>query len=85
MSYIIIFVIKVYQKIFSPMFAGSCRHYPSCSEYGIEAFERHGFFRGLYLTVRRILRCNPFFEGGFDPVPDEKDLNKKYKTQKIKI
>lgn len=64
-----IILIKLYQKTLSPLFAGSCRFYPSCSHYGIEAFRVHGFFRGLILTLSRILRCNPFSEGGFDPVP----------------
>jgi putative membrane protein insertion efficiency factor len=85
LSYIIILFIKFYQKLFSSLFAGSCRHYPSCSEYGIEAFEKHGFVTGTYLTLRRILRCNPFFEGGFDPVPERKTCNSDLKTQKIKI
>lgn len=85
MSYIIILLIRIYQKIFSSLFAGSCRHYPSCSEYGIEAYNKHGFFTGTYLTVKRLLKCNPFFEGGFDPVPDKKEYNANLKTHKIKI
>ncbi len=51
-------------------FIGSCRFHPTCSEYAIEALKMHGAINGLYLTIRRILRCNPFFEGGFDPVPE---------------
>ncbi len=72
MSSAAIFLIKIYQRILSPLLQGSCRHYPTCSNYSIEAFQTHGFFRGFYLSARRILRCNPFFEGGFDPVPEKK-------------
>lgn len=72
MSSAAIFLIKIYQRILSPLLQGSCRHYPTCSNYSIEAFRTHGFFRGFYLSARRILKCNPFFEGGFDPVPDKK-------------
>ncbi len=64
--------IKFYKKCISPMLPNACRYYPSCSTYAIEAFEVHGVMRGLYLTVRRLLRCNPWFEGGFDPVPPKK-------------
>jgi uncharacterized protein len=71
MSFIAIFLIKVYQKLISPLLPDSCRFYPSCSNYSVEAFRVHGFFAGFYLTVKRILRCNPFFEGGFDPVPQK--------------
>ncbi|HMS34308.1 MAG TPA: membrane protein insertion efficiency factor YidD [Ignavibacteria bacterium] len=72
MSFAAIFLIKIYQRILSPLLQGSCRHYPTCSNYSIEAFQTHGFFRGFYLSARRILKCNPFFEGGFDPVPEKK-------------
>jgi putative membrane protein insertion efficiency factor len=47
-----------------------CRFYPSCSHYSIEAFEKHGFIQGLYLSVRRLSRCHPWHEGGIDPVPE---------------
>jgi putative membrane protein insertion efficiency factor len=63
-------LIRFYQIAISPMLPSTCRFEPSCSQYGYEAFKRHGFFRGAYLTVRRIARCNPFHEGGYDPVPD---------------
>lgn len=62
-------VVRVYQVILSPIFGGSCRYYPSCSAYAIEALERHGALRGGWLALRRIGRCHPFRPGGFDPVP----------------
>ncbi len=58
-----------YQKLISPFVPPTCRFYPTCSEYSRVAFLRHGFLRGLWLTVARILRCNPWNLGGFDPVP----------------
>jgi uncharacterized protein len=61
--------VRGYQVSISPLLPASCRYYPSCSEYAIEALERHGSLRGSWLAVRRILRCNPLTAGGFDPVP----------------
>ena len=61
--------IQWYQRYISPMKVSKCPYFPSCSNYGIEAIERHGAFKGLLLTVWRILRCNPFSKGGYDPVP----------------
>lgn len=69
MTRIVTFFIRLYQSFISPFLSRSCRFAPSCSEYAIEAFQIHGFFRGCILTVWRILRCNPFLEGGYDPVP----------------
>ena len=65
---VVIAGIKGYKKTISPYMARSCRFYPSCSEYAKEALERFGFFQGLALAVWRILRCNPFSRGGYDPV-----------------
>lgn len=62
-------VILAYQATLSPFLGGHCRFYPSCSHYGLEAYRQHGVFRGTYLTVWRLLRCQPFSRGGFDPVP----------------
>ncbi|HPS65413.1 MAG TPA: membrane protein insertion efficiency factor YidD [Ignavibacteria bacterium] len=70
MKYIFIFIIKIYQVLLSPLFPPSCRFYPTCSNYSIEAIKTCGAFKGVYLSIKRILRCNPFSEGGFDPVPD---------------
>lgn len=62
-------LIRCYQAMIRPHLIGSCKFHPSCSEYGIEAFQAHGVLRGLSLTFRRICRCHPFGAGGFDPVP----------------
>ncbi|MGN1421109.1 MAG: membrane protein insertion efficiency factor YidD [Eubacterium sp.] len=68
-----IFLIRTYQMTLSPRFShGSCRYTPTCSQYAIEAIEIHGIFKGSLLAIRRILRCNPFFKGGWDPVPPKK-------------
>lgn len=62
-------IIEFYQHYISPLFPGKCRFYPSCSMYAIEAFQKYGFPKALYLTIFRILKCNPLHPGGFDPVP----------------
>jgi hypothetical protein len=75
-----ILLIKFYQAFLSPMLGSSCRYYPTCSSYALEAFQRHNFFYASWLMVWRILRCNPFAKGGFDPVPlNKKDLPDKTK------
>ena len=76
MKKILIGFIKLYQKVISPLTPPSCRFYPTCSHYGIEAVEKHGALKGSWLAVRRISKCHPFYEGGFDPVPDN-DMHKK--------
>jgi putative membrane protein insertion efficiency factor len=60
--------IRAYQYVVSPMLGPRCRYYPSCSEYAVQAVEGYGILRGLVLGVWRILRCNPFSRGGYDPV-----------------
>jgi putative membrane protein insertion efficiency factor len=70
-------IIRIYQKFISPLSPPSCRFYPTCSHYGLEAVEKHGAIKGSYLAVKRISKCHPFHEGGFDPVPDEWPLKKK--------
>jgi putative membrane protein insertion efficiency factor len=73
MKYICIWLIRFYQKFLSPLKRNpTCRFTPTCSAYAIEAFQKRGFFVGLGLTVWRILRCNPFSRGGYDPVPEKK-------------
>jgi len=69
MKYIAMLVIRVYQLLISPLLpVGTCRFYPSCSEYSIEAFRRYGFWRGLGLSAKRLGRCHPLNPGGYDPV-----------------
>ncbi|MBQ1972341.1 MAG: membrane protein insertion efficiency factor YidD [Treponema sp.] len=62
-------MIFLYQHYISPFFPSSCRFYPSCSEYAKQAFLKYGFLKASILTIWRILRCNPFSKGGFDPLP----------------
>ncbi|MCK5683186.1 membrane protein insertion efficiency factor YidD [bacterium] len=63
-----IFFIKLYKKVIAPVMPPTCRFTPTCSTYSLEAFQKYGFFKGMYLTIHRILRCNPFCEGGHDPL-----------------
>lgn len=67
---LIVLLISMYRVFLSPLFPRSCRFYPSCSVYAISAVKKHGALKGSYLAARRILRCHPFHEGGFDPVPE---------------
>ncbi len=78
MKHICMALIRFYQKFLSPLKSKPCcRFTPTCSAYALEAFEKRGFFVGMYLTVTRILRCNPFYPGGYDPVPLTGLKNKK--------
>ena len=63
-------LIRVYQWVLSPLLGPACRHQPSCSHYAYEAFERHGLFRGGWLTLKRLASCRPYGRTGYDPVPD---------------
>ncbi|MBQ2429075.1 MAG: membrane protein insertion efficiency factor YidD, partial [Ruminococcus sp.] len=65
-------LIKFYRSAISPHTAPSCKYTPTCSQYGLEAIERFGALKGSALTIWRILRCNPFSKGGYDPVPEKK-------------
>ncbi|MEE0859311.1 MAG: membrane protein insertion efficiency factor YidD [Acutalibacteraceae bacterium] len=69
----LIWLIKFYMKNISPNTPPSCKFTPTCSRYGLEAIERFGAFKGGFLTLWRILRCNPFSKGGYDPVPQKKE------------
>jgi putative membrane protein insertion efficiency factor len=69
MKHLLIFGVRAYQVGLGPLLPASCRYYPTCSAYAIEALERHGAVRGTWLSVRRILRCHPFRPGGYDPGP----------------
>ena len=77
MKHVMIWLIRLYQKFISPLKPPCCRFTPTCSAYAIEAFQKRGFFVGLILTVWRILRCNPYSKGGYDPVPEHGFSNPK--------
>lgn len=65
-------IIRFYQIIISPLKPPTCRFYPTCSHYGLEAVKRFGALKGGFLTIKRIAKCHPFHPGGFDPVPEKK-------------
>ena len=69
MRFVLKYLIRGYQLAISPLLGPRCRFYPSCSHYAIEAIETHGALRGVWLAIKRISRCHPWHEGGFDPVP----------------
>ncbi|PMC36937.1 membrane protein insertion efficiency factor YidD [Bacillus sp. UMB0899] len=72
MKNIFIVIFRFYQKFISPIKPPTCRFYPTCSHYGIEAFQRFGVLKGGFLTIKRILKCHPFHPGGIDFVPEKK-------------
>lgn len=74
-----LWLIKFYQTAISVHTSAKCKYYPTCSNYGLEAIERFGAVKGLALTIWRILRCNPFSKGGYDPVPEKKKKGLKKK------
>ena len=69
MKRILIAIVRGYKKFISPLLPPSCRFTPTCSEYAMEAISKHGAIKGSMLAIWRILRCNPFCKGGYDPVP----------------
>ena len=73
MSKALIVLVRIYQVVISPMLGPRCRFYPSCSNYAIEAVRVHGALRGSGMAAWRVLRCNPFSNGGLDPVPPRHD------------
>ncbi|MCI0505283.1 MAG: membrane protein insertion efficiency factor YidD [Gammaproteobacteria bacterium] len=75
MQKLLITMIKSYQYLLSPYLGTHCRYYPSCSHYALTAVKEHGTLKGLSLTIRRVSRCHPWHEGGYDPVPN--NTNKK--------
>ncbi len=70
-------LIYCYQRFISPLFPPSCRFYPTCSNYAKEAFQNYNFSEALFLTLRRLLRCHPFCDGGFDPLPTKNQQQNK--------
>ena len=76
MTKIIIGLIRAYQFLISPMLGPSCRFYPTCSTYAIEAVQKHGVFKGSYHALHRVLRCRPGCEGGIDLVPEKNAIKK---------
>jgi hypothetical protein len=68
MKFIAISLLRIYKYAISPLLPPSCRFTPTCSEYAAEAIEKYGFFKGMFLGVKRLLRCHPFHAGGYDPV-----------------
>ena len=69
MKRVLLALVRGYKKYISPLLPPSCRFTPTCSEYAMEAIQKHGAFKGGLLAIWRILRCNPFCKGGYDPVP----------------
>lgn len=69
MKYVVLGLIQVYQRYVSPLTPPSCRYVPTCSQYAVESVSKYGALKGLWLAVKRISRCHPFHEGGYDPVP----------------
>ncbi|WP_083195951.1 membrane protein insertion efficiency factor YidD [Pediococcus claussenii] len=76
MKQIFLSLIRGYQRFISPLFPPSCRYYPTCSNYSLQAIQRFGIIKGTLMGSARILRCNPFVRGGYDPVPNHFSLNR---------
>lgn len=68
LSKLLIYLVRFYQKFISPLKGPTCRFYPTCSQYSIEAIRKYGALKGIYLTIRRLLKCHPFHSGGYDPL-----------------
>ena len=69
MKSLLLSMLRGYQYAISPLLGANCRFYPTCSDYARDAIDRHGVFKGTWLSLRRIARCHPYHPGGFDPVP----------------
>ena len=81
MKRIAIYLIEVYQKRISKYTKRNCRFYPTCSQYTLEAIKEYGAVKGIYLGIKRILKCHPFHEGGYDPVPKKENKNSEGKKE----
>ena len=75
MKKIILLLITLYQKYISIFLGKNCRFYPTCSAYTYEAIEKFGIIKGIFLGIKRIIKCHPFHPGGYDPVPEKRDKN----------
>ncbi len=80
MKQILIFCVRAYQVVLSPLFRGCCRFEPSCSNYAIEALQVHGAWKGTLLAARRLLRCRPFGPHGYDPVPPRGEWTNRFEN-----
>lgn len=78
MKYLLIGIVRLYQLTISPYLPSSCRYHPTCSTYAIEALREHGVVKGGWLTVKRIGRCHPWGESGYDPVPRHRDRQSQF-------
>ncbi|WP_100398628.1 membrane protein insertion efficiency factor YidD [Bacillus sp. FJAT-44742] len=76
MKFILIKILRFYQRFISPLTPPTCRFHPTCSQYSLEAVRTYGALKGSWLTIKRLLKCHPFHPGGFDPVPEKKNQNK---------
>ena len=68
MNRLILYIIRGYRRFISPLFPPTCRFYPTCSQYAQQAFEKYGVFKGVWLTIKRLVKCHPYHPGGFDPL-----------------
>lgn len=82
MKHIFILLIKFYRKFISPLSPGKCRFIPTCSAYSLEAVNRYGAFKGGIISMKRILKCNPFGPFGFDPVPEPEEVKNMFSLKK---
>ncbi len=75
---VLVVPIRAYRRFVSPLLPHACRFYPSCSQYALEAVEKHGALRGGWLAARRLLKCQPFHPGGYDPVPEPRPKKERH-------
>lgn len=81
--WVLVFPVKIYQKLISPLLPPNCIYTPSCSSYFIKSLQVHGPIKGFIIGVLRILRCSPFFKGGWDPVESETTITKELKKYRF--
>lgn len=82
MKTVLIYLVRFYQRFISPLTPPSCRFYPTCSNYTLEAIQVHGAIKGSWLGLKRILKCHPLHKGGFDPVPLKKSSHSDHSCNK---